>query len=148
MPHDLQHFIVEQEFGLKHAIFGQLAEGGDAATFVKVNSGATGRKAARQKRRDKKRSKKLSTEGVDESARSERGTIVCLHRWMSRSTSKGLRQRALEIEDVAQSTLGSMSKDEREQYTSDKLDSITRKMDMLSQKWFATPIGKYMEVKW
>ena len=32
-PHDLQHFIVEQELGIKLGIFGQLAAGGTAGTF-------------------------------------------------------------------------------------------------------------------
>ena len=106
MPHDLWSFILEREFGLKHAIFGQLVEAGDAARFFKVNSTPTGRKAARQKIGDKN----LASEGVDELAPSERGAIVCLHRWISRSTNKGLRKRALEIEDAAQSRLRLMSK--------------------------------------
>ena len=33
-PHDLVHFFVEQHFGLRDGIFGQLAAGGDAHTFV------------------------------------------------------------------------------------------------------------------
>ena len=34
MPHDLQHFIVEQELGIKLGIFGQLAAGGTAGTLT------------------------------------------------------------------------------------------------------------------
>jgi hypothetical protein len=34
VPHDLVHFLVERHFGLRDGIFGQLAAGGDAHTFV------------------------------------------------------------------------------------------------------------------
>lgn len=34
IPHDLVHWVVEEEFGLRDAIFGQLAAGGNAGTFV------------------------------------------------------------------------------------------------------------------
>ena len=33
LPHDLAHFVVESEFGLRLGIYGQLAAGGDAGTF-------------------------------------------------------------------------------------------------------------------
>ena len=32
MPHDLIHFVVERELGIRHGIFGQLAAGGTAGT--------------------------------------------------------------------------------------------------------------------
>ena len=34
IPHDLVHLVVEDEFGLRQGIFGQLAAGGNAGTFV------------------------------------------------------------------------------------------------------------------
>ena len=34
IPHDLVHMVVEEQFGLRDAIFGQLAAGGNAGTFV------------------------------------------------------------------------------------------------------------------
>lgn len=34
IPHDLVHWVVEEEFGLRDGIFGQLAAGGNAGTFV------------------------------------------------------------------------------------------------------------------
>src|SRR5689334_18462280 len=34
IPHDLVHLVVEEEFGLRKGIFGQLAAGGNAGTFV------------------------------------------------------------------------------------------------------------------
>lgn len=148
MPHDLQHLIVEQEFGLSHAIFGQLSEGGDAATFRQTKTINSKRKAERQRRAAKKRSQTLAAKGNDESAQSERATIVCLHKWMSDSNDKELLNRAAEIEDIAQSTLSLMSKEERARYTSESLRKISRRMDVLSRQWIETPIGKSMEVKW
>lgn len=34
IPHDLVHWVAEEEFGLRDGIFGQLAAGGNAGTFV------------------------------------------------------------------------------------------------------------------
>ena len=34
IPHDLVHWVAEEEFGLQDGIFGQLAAGGNAGTFV------------------------------------------------------------------------------------------------------------------
>ena len=40
MPHDLQHFIVEQTLGIEGAIYGQLAAGGTAGTAQDAAVGA------------------------------------------------------------------------------------------------------------
>lgn len=51
LPHDMVHFIVERETGLKDGIFGQLAAGGDAHTFVPTDE-RTKRWARRSERRN------------------------------------------------------------------------------------------------
>ena len=127
MPHDLWNFILEREFGLKYETFGQLVEGDDAVRFVKVNSAPMGRKAARQKIGDKN----LASEGFDELARSEHEAIVCLHRWITRSTNKGLRKRALE---------GAIHfRQSRQHHVQNGYAELTV---------VETPIGEHYEVKW
>ena len=37
LPHDMAHFVVENELGLAGGIFGQLAAGGTAGTFQPVD---------------------------------------------------------------------------------------------------------------
>jgi hypothetical protein len=44
MPHDLLHFIVEEELGLKRAIYGQIALGGTTGTFSQETSKKLSRK--------------------------------------------------------------------------------------------------------
>jgi hypothetical protein len=52
LPHDMVHFIVERETGLKDGIFGQVAAGGDAHTFVPTDEQRTKRWARRSERRN------------------------------------------------------------------------------------------------
>ena len=148
MPHDLQHLIVEQEFGWKHAIFGQLALGGDAGTFHKQKTGLSKRQLSRQRRAEKKKSSSLASLGAEESARSERATYICLHRWMKASSHKRLNERAAEIEDSIESALKFMDKDERALYTPARLESVVAKMNLLSEQWANTPVGSHMDVRW
>ncbi|HYE74205.1 MAG TPA: hypothetical protein VEF04_12785, partial [Blastocatellia bacterium] len=66
MPHDLLHFIVESELGLRRGIYGQIAEGGHAGTFHSVGSNHENRReAARQRKRLARRGEKLLREGRD-----------------------------------------------------------------------------------
>lgn len=52
LPHDLVHFLVERHHGLKDGIFGQLAAGGDAHTFVPTDDQRTKRWSRRSERRN------------------------------------------------------------------------------------------------
>lgn len=52
LPHDMVHFLVERENGLQDGIFGQLAAGGDAYTFVPTDEQRTRRWAKRSNRRN------------------------------------------------------------------------------------------------
>jgi hypothetical protein len=53
LPHDMVHFVVEREAGLRDGIFGQLAAGGDAHTFVPAEQQRTRRWARRTERRNR-----------------------------------------------------------------------------------------------
>ena len=77
LPHDMVHFLVEREAGLEDGIFGQLAAGGDAHTFVPTEHQRTRRWARRTERRNR-------TTGSDV-ARSEELAFAALVIWKSRA---------------------------------------------------------------
>ena len=105
MPHDLLHFAVESELGLRRGVFGQLAEGGDAGTFHRIPSaGENRREAARIRRRALKRGDKLRREGRHESALSEHATYLCLYEWLARSADPGRPRNQFQHRTRAQKT--------------------------------------------
>ena len=65
VPHDLVHFIVEEQAGLKLGIFGQCAAGGDVGGFFRSSGGKRGNT------RQAKRSRRLGGVGRPEVGRSE-----------------------------------------------------------------------------
>ncbi len=91
MPHDLAHFIVEREAGIPYGVFGQLAAGGDAATFHRVD-GVVDRKLRR-------RGERLLRENRDNLTRSEQLVRRCVDAW-----KRGVRPAAdHEVERVCAS---------------------------------------------
>jgi hypothetical protein len=77
LPHDLVHFLVERESSLEDGIFGQLAAGGDAHTFVPTEDQRTRRWARRTERRNR-------TSGRD-IGRSEELAFAALVTWKARA---------------------------------------------------------------
>jgi len=139
MPHDLLHLVVESELGLRHGIFGQIAEGGDAGTFRSVPTGDENpREAARRRRRAAKRGEKLLREGRQESAQSEHATYVCLYEWLARSADPKRRKLAAEMAPPA----GGRA------LTEDVLARVCRRLDELSARWSHLDIGQSLTVMW
>ncbi len=138
MPHDLQHFIVEQELGIELGIFGQVAAGGTSDTFHgDTRSG-----------KSKRRSEKLSRAGRADSERSERATYVCVFNWLASSSHAALRRRAAGMKDTAQSTLALMGAAERRSFDARTVAKISERMENLSCEWAATKVGGFMELQW
>jgi hypothetical protein len=75
IPHDLVHLVAERRFGLRDGIYGALAAGGDAGTFLPVERSYDRRYARRTARR--------SPPGLD-MARSERLAALLHVRWCRR----------------------------------------------------------------
>jgi hypothetical protein len=75
VPHDLAHFIVERECAIALGVFGQLAAGGDAATFHRAD-GVVDRKL-------RQRGERLVRENRTELARSEQLVYRCMRAWKS-----------------------------------------------------------------
>lgn len=149
MPHDLMHLVVEAQLGLSHAIFGQLASGGDAGTFhLAVQRDESSRKIARTGKRVKARGKRLMKQGRDEALESERATSICWHEWLARSSaseqgkpSAAMAQQTREVRNTAGA---------RELHTlnSSKLDEICKHLDRLSFHWSHLRVGESMTVAW
>lgn len=149
MPHDMLHFLVEQELGLQKAIFGQIALGGTAGTFSQNPSESKNtKKDSRQRRKTKQRGEKMLKGGIDECAQSERATYVCWQDWLAYSNNPALQNQAKEMEDTAQSIFGQMSANERAKFGKENLAKIRLRMDEVSQSWSNLKVGQSISLEW
>ena len=127
IPHDLVHLIVEDEFGLQAGIFGQLAAGGNAGTFVPTEETRTKAWARRVERRNR-------TTGRDMS-RSEDLAAQVYPRWLRRSGhlpgahDAGREPRPTGLGDA-------------------ELDRVFARLDEASAQWRAVEVGAMMTVDW
>ncbi len=148
MPHDLLHFLVEQELELRHGIYGQVAAGGTAGTFQNQPSEALNSRAdSRRRRKTARRGEKLLKTGLDECAQSERATFVSLYEWLAQSPDAKLRLRAAEMKPNADSVLGQMSEAERAKIKT-RLPAITARMNELGSRWAALQINESLTLEW
>jgi hypothetical protein len=129
MPHDLLHFIVESELGLRQGIFGQLAAGGTAGTFHPLISDETDqRTATRLRRHTNKRGNKLARTGRQDAVDSEAATIACLHEWTAHATGRPVPAGGL--------------------LTEIQLTRVCARMDELSARWQRLAVGESLKVRW
>jgi hypothetical protein len=149
MPHDMLHFLVEQELGLEHGIFGQIARGGTAGTFHNAPSeNANSRADSRLRRKTARRGKKLLRENTDDCAQSERATFICLYDWLAHSADAKLRARAAAMKITFDGLPGQMSDSERAKLNKEKLAAIRSRMDELSAQWSALGVNQFMTLEW
>jgi hypothetical protein len=150
MPHDLQHFIVEQELNLKLGVFGQLAVGGTAATFFAKTSDKENqtKQKTRKNKKLKNRGKRLLQDGKEDGAISERATCVCTHNWLASSDNIQLKKRARQMEDNARSVFSLMSEKEKKLYSKGKIQQINARMNELGEQWYALKQGEHLELTW
>jgi len=73
LPHDVAHFIVENELGIEGGVFGQLALGGTANTFFSQD--------ARSQRKARKRGAKIAKENKKDALFSEHAIYAAQSRW-------------------------------------------------------------------
>jgi hypothetical protein len=148
MPHDLLHFLVEQELGLRKGIFGQVADGGTAGTFHNQPAAANSRADSRLRRKTARRGENLLKTGLDDCAQSERATFICLYDWLAHSADETLRARAREMKITFDSILGQMTEAERQKLNKEKLAAIRTRMDELSARWSALKAGQSISLEW
>lgn len=149
IPHDLLHFLIERELGLKKGIFGQIALGGTAGTFHLAETEKSDKRAAsRLRRKTKKRGQKLLKGNTDDCARSERATYICLTDWLAHSPEAELRARAGEMKTTAGSILAGMPEAERNAFNPEKLAGMRGEMNELSRRWSALEVGQSITLEW
>jgi hypothetical protein len=137
LPHDLIHLVVERELGLQQGIFGQVAAGGTAGTFLPVESDArTKREAARQRRSLNRRSDKLLQAGRKDSALSEAGVYIARKAWEARRMENARKKSPLFLTP----RVGPM--------TAEQLTQICDELDVLSDRWIALAMGDSLTLQW
>jgi hypothetical protein len=118
LPHDMAHFVVENELGIMGGVFGQLASGGTAGTFHPVEAGLN-RKIA-------KRSKKISAASRDDAQLSEKVVYLAVSTW------SGNASFASPVEGVSE----------------EGIKRICSEFDAVSAVWSQLPVGGSMTLPW
>jgi hypothetical protein len=93
LPHDMAHFVVENQLGITGGVFGQLAAGGDARTFHPTDEQSS-RKIA-------KRGKRLAIANRGEAGLSEKVIFTAWRTWNNDASVPPLKGvSAADIEKV------------------------------------------------
>jgi hypothetical protein len=121
LPHDMVHFVVEKEAGLKDGIYGQLAAGGDAHTFVPTEQQRTRRWARRAERRNR-------TTGRD-IARSEELAFAALVTWKGRASGQRPTKQFTQATMIA-------------------VEALMPELDAAAQGWHALRVGESVTLDW
>jgi len=148
MPHDMLHYVVERELGLRSGIFGQLAKGGSAGTFHLVaRAGEGSREAARRRRRLEKHGARLLREGRRDASESECAAWVCHREWLNR---RAARQRATESSErpKAGGKRTSQVAAAAGGIPGECLDRVCARLNELSGKWARLGVGESVTVEW
>lgn len=77
LPHDMAHFIVENELGIKGGVFGQVAAGGTAGTFIPLDDD--------KRRRIRRRGKRIATSNKKDAALSEQLIFIAFQVWQNKA---------------------------------------------------------------
>lgn len=127
VPHDLVHLVCEAELGLRDGIFGQVAAGGNAHTFVPTEEQRTRAWARRTERRNR-------ATGRDMGA-SEARVAEVYPRWLRRHGH--------------QPHPGAVAVDPPEtEIAPGTLERVMARLDELSDQWRALRVGQTLWVDW
>ncbi|MET3961519.1 hypothetical protein ABIE44_001453 [Marmoricola sp. OAE513] len=127
IPHDLVHLVVEEQFELRKGIFGQLAAGGNAGTFVPTDELRTKAWARNVERRNR------ATGG--DMARSEELAAQVYPRWLRH------RGHLPGSHDVLQHPPPT-------DLTATDLDRAFERLDDLAAQWRGIEVGGAMTIDW
>lgn len=141
MPHDLQHFIVERELGIKHGIFGFLAAGGESGGDEREPGRTASRRRRKGKRRDLGMIRRGERAGSDDS---ETATFLCWCEWLRRSGDHRVKALA---EKIA-STPARLADEARHRYGEESVARVCACMDELSGRWSRIEIDESFTVQW
>lgn len=121
LPHDMAHFVVEDELGITGGVFGQLAAGGHAGTFHPIGE--------HHRSRADKRGKRLATEHHGDAMLSERLVGIACHAWSSGAC-------AVKPDELPDGV------------TADDIGRVCRAFDAASAAWSRLRVGESMTLAW
>jgi len=124
IPHDLVHFFVESHWGLRNGVFGQLAAGGDAATF----------NAPGQSRRDARRQARKNQLSGSDIGRSEQLAALVTAAWELARAGGATVELARRAHELA--------------ISDSELHGAVSELDVLARQWSGTPLGGAIRVPW
>jgi hypothetical protein len=147
LPHDLVHFVVEQELGLMLGVFGQLARGGDAGTFRLAGESQGSRELSRARRRRKRRGQRLAREGRQDADLSERAAAICHHEWLSRAAVDPRRQGVARSPSAPSQRENSKAA-EGAMLSKEAMQRIGERLECLSAQWAKLGVGQSLVLAW
>lgn len=123
MPHDLAHFLVEEQFGIRLGVFGQLAAGGEGVFKPPSNDRSS---------RTKRTGRRIAEIGRADMARSEQLVGLVQPLWELRSGRKPRTQ------PVVDTTLA----------TPFEISAMMERLDEVSARWHALRPGESITLEW
>jgi len=127
LPHDLIHFVVECECGIRNGIFGQLAAGGDAGTFRPLRMA--------ELRKQRGLGERLRSAGRPDTGRSERIAHLANVAWKAR---RGHPVNQWDLEAVRDASAIDPA----------TLDRTVARLDELAERWHALGVGGAITLRW
>ena len=127
LPHDLVHFVVECEWGIRNGIFGQLATGGDAGTFRPLRMA--------ELRKQRELGKRLRSVGRPDTGRSERIAHLANVTWKAR------RDHPVNPWDLEASR-------DAPEVDPAILDRTLTRFDELAERWHSLGVGGSITLSW
>lgn len=118
LPHDMAHFVVENELGLTGGVFGQLAAGGTANTFHPVETEG--------KRKLVRRGKEIAAANRADALLSEKIVAITCGRWNA--------------DPLAPTEAGVVSEAD--------IERICREFDAVSARWSRLAVSDSMTLEW
>jgi hypothetical protein len=123
LPHDIAHFLVEEQFGIRLGVFGQLAAGGEGV-FTPTANDRTGR--------NRRTAHRIAEIGRADMSYSERLTAMCVPLWEARA---GRIPSQPAIIDMALAT-------------PTDVDRVMRRFDRVSAQWVTLGNGESLTLEW
>ena len=118
LPHDMAHFIVENELGIKGGVFGQLAAGGHAGTFVPTDNN--------KRRKIIRRGERMAKANQKDAVLSEQLVAIAFGLWQNKDS---------QIPSVAG-------------ITREDIMRVCREFEAASAVWSKLGIGESMTLVW
>ena len=145
LPHDMAHFVVENELGITGGVFGQLAAGGDARTFHPLDE--------EKRRKVARRGKRMATANRDDAALSEKLVYIAWQTWNNDSTQSRDKSNG-QAEENGKGQAGQKTPTRKQacplvaDVTVDDIKRVCSEFDAVSAVWSKLSIGESMTLVW